>query len=246
VAVVRYVIIGIVVIAAVVAATLTLLPPKPHRASMQYVGSPSGFEAFVPSGTISYKGQTDPVGDLILPNGTTLTNVIWNGQYSNTIIQNHNQIIQLNSQFVGQTDPVNNQLYVPLQDFYVIKGQVPVQQVTINGQTYYVIEANSINPANIAGFYTYDKWVPNFEVAINTPKVTVASIPGNSPVYTWTNTTGTVVYQTMLYGHYGPFAGRYVLVLPNGTIIPYGAIGNTAGASLSNFYSTNQIYNPSS
>jgi hypothetical protein len=81
---------------------------------------------------------------------------------------------------------------------------------------------------------------------MNTPGTYTASVPGNSPVYDWTNTTGTVVYQTMLYGHYGPFAGRYVLVLPNGTIIPYGATGNIAGASLSNFYSTNQIYNPSS
>jgi hypothetical protein len=234
-----------VVVVAVVAVALTLLPPT-HRASMQYVGSPNGFEAFVPSSqTINYNGHTDPVGTLILPNGTTLTNVIWDGQYAGTIIQNHNQIVQLNSQFVGQTDPVNNQPYVPLQDFYVIKGQVPVEQVTLNGQTYYVIKADKINPANIAGFYTYDKWVPNFVVAINTPGTTVASIPGNSPVFTWTNTTGTLVYQTQLYGHYGPFAGRYALVLPN-KIIPYGAIGNVAGASLSNFYSTNQIYSPSS
>jgi len=240
--VVRYVIIGIVAIAAVVAA-LTLLPPT-HRASMQYVGSPSGYEAFVPSGTISYK-ETDPEGDLILPNGTTLTNVIWNEQYSSTIIQNHNAIIQLNNQFVGQTDPVNNQRYVPLQDVYVVKGQVPVQQVTINGQPYYVIEANSINPANIAGFYTYDKWVSNFEAAMNIPGTTVASIPGNSPVYDWANTTGTLVYQTQLYGQYGPFPGRYVLVLPNKTIVPYGVNGDVTGAALSNFYSTNQIYNPS-
>jgi len=64
-------------------------------------------------------------------------------------------------------------------------------------------------------------------------------------VYDWANVTGTLVYQTQLYGHYGPFAGRYVLVLPNETITPYGAIGNIAGASLSNFYVTNQIYNPS-
>jgi hypothetical protein len=61
----------------------------------------------------------------------------------------------LNNQFEEQTDPINGQQYVPLQDFYVIKGQVPVEQVTINGQTYYVIDANNINPANIAGFYTY-------------------------------------------------------------------------------------------
>jgi len=167
---VRYVIIGIVVVVAV-AAALVLLPPS-HRAQMQYVGSPNGYEAFAPSSTINYNGHTDPVGTLILPNGTTLTNVVWNGQYAGTIIQNHNQIVQLNSQFVGQTDPVNNQPYVPLQDFYVIKGQVPIEQVTINGQTYYVIEANKINPADIAGFYTYDKWVSNFVAAMNTPGTT--------------------------------------------------------------------------
>ncbi|MFP3316618.1 MAG: hypothetical protein RXN91_09790 [Caldivirga sp.] len=240
-----YVVVGVVALAVAVVA-LVLILHTAHQAPVQYVGSPSGFEGFVPSGqTVSYKGSQDPVGDLILSNGTTLSNVIWNGQYAGTIIQNHNQIVQLNSQFVGQTDPVNNQPYVPLQDFYVIKGQVPIQQVTINGQTYYVIEASSINPANIAGFYTYQGWVPNFVVAMNTQGTYAAVVPGNSPVYDWANTTGTLVYQTQLYGHYGPFAGRYVLVLTN-KIIPYGAIGNIAGASLSNFYSTNQIYNPSS
>jgi len=146
------------------------------------------------------------------------------GSTQGTIIQNHNQIVQLNNQFVGQTDPVNNQPYVPLQDFYVIKGQVPIQQVTINGQTYYVIEASSINPANIAGFYTYQGWVPNFVVAINTPGTYAAGLPGNSPVFQWENLTGTVAYQTMVYQHYIPaFDGGYVLVVPNKTIISYGA-----------------------
>jgi len=195
---------------------------------------------------VSYNGHQDPAGDLMLDNGTTIRDAIWDGQYANTIIQNHNQIDQLNSQFVGRTDPVNHQPYVPLQDLYVIKGQVPVQQVTINGQTYYVIEADKINPANIAGFYTYDKWIPNFVAAINTPGTYAASVVGNSPVYDWANITGTLVYQTQLYGQYGPFPGRYVLVLPNKTIIPYGVNNDVAGAALSNFYSTNQIYNPSS
>ena len=241
---VRYVIIGIVVVVAVVAAALVLLPP--HRAPVQYVGSPSGYEGFVPSDqTVNYNGHTDPVGDLILNNGTTLSNVIWNGQYAGTIIQNHNQIVQLNNQFVGQTDPVNNQQYVPLQDFYVIKGQVPVQQVTINGQTYYIIEANSINPGYIAGFYTYDKWVPNFVVAMNTPGAIPERLPGNSPVYNWTNTTGTLVYETHLYQHYIPaFDGGYVLVLPNKTIISYGA-GTPSGSAIP-FDFPQQGYNPSS
>jgi len=202
----------------------------------------------VPNGqTVNYSGQTDPVGNLILNNGTTVHDVIWNGQYASTIINNHNQIVQLNGQFVGQTDPVNHQPYVNLQDFYVIKGQVPIEQATINGQTYYVIEANKINPADIAGFYTYDKWVSNFVAAMNTPGTYAAALPGNSPVYDWANITGTIAYQTMLYEHYYPYLnGGYVLVLPNKTIISYGTSDNIQGAYLSNFALPQQLYNPSS
>jgi len=122
---------------------------------------------------------------------------------------------------------------------------VPVDQAAINGQTYYVIDANKINPADIAGFYTYQGWVPNFVVAMNMPGTTAAGLPGNSPVFQWENLTGTVAYQTMVYGQYGPFPGGYVLVLPN-KIIPYGVNGDVAGAALSNFYVPNQTYNPSS
>ena len=44
---------------------------------VQYVGSPSGYEAFVPNGqTISYDGHTDPEGELILNNGTIIHNVV--------------------------------------------------------------------------------------------------------------------------------------------------------------------------
>ena len=212
---------------------------------VQYLGS--GYEAFVPNGqTISYNGHTDPEGELILNNGTIIHNVIWDGQYANTIIKNDNEINELNGRFVGQTDPINNQPYVPLQDFYVIKGQVPIEQVTINGQTYYVIEANNINPADIAGFYTYQGWVTNFVEAMNTPGTYAAVLPGNSPVFQWTNTTGTVAYQTMAYGRYGPFGGGDVLVLSNGTIIPYGITSSPAGSSLDNYLFTQQLYNPSS
>ena len=240
----KYVIVGAVV-AVIVVIALVLLLQTPHRAPVQYFGSPSGYEAFVPNGqTINYNGYTDPTGTLILSNGTAIHDVIWDGQYANTIIQNHNQIVQLNSQFVGQTDPINNQHYVNLQDLYVIKGQVPVQQVTINGQTYYVIDADKISVANIAGFYTYQGWVTNFVEAINMPGTSAAVIPGNSPVYDWANVTGTLVYETHLYQHYMlGSAGGYVLVLPNKTIISYG-VGIPSGSAIS-FDSPSQVYNPS-
>jgi hypothetical protein len=239
--------VGVIATAAAIGFALFGIHSLPSSNHVQYLGSQNGYEAFVPNGqTINYNGQTDPVGSLILNNGTTLHDVIWDGQYASTIINNHNQIVQLNGQFVGQTDPVNNQPYVPLQDLYVIKGQVPVEQATINGQTYYVIEANKINPADIAGFYTYDKWVSNFVAAMNTPGTYAAVLPGNSPVFQWTNTTGTVAYQTMAYGRYGPFGGGDVLVLSNGTIIPYGITSSPAGSSLDNYLFTQQLYNPSS
>jgi hypothetical protein len=241
----KYVIIGVVVVV-VVAAALTLLPTL-HRVPVQYVGSPSGYEAFVPNGqTINYNGHTDPTGTLILSNGNTIQNAVWDGQYSGTIIQNHNEIVQLNDEWVGRTDPVNNQQYVTFQDFYVIKGQVPIENVTINGQTYYVIDADKINPADIAGFFTYQGWVNNFIVAINTPGISAAGLPGNSPVFQWTNTTGTVVYQTTIYSQYGPFAGRCVFVFPNGTIFPYGVITNISGSSFNNYTVVQHLYTPSS
>jgi hypothetical protein len=243
----KYVVVGVVVVV-VVATALVLLLPTLHRVPVQYVGSPSGYEAFVPNGqTINYNGHTDPVGDLILSNGTTIQNVVWDGQYASTIINNHNQIVQLNGQFVGQTDPVNNQPYVPLQDLYVIKGQVPVEQATVNGQTYYVIEANKINPADIAGFYTYDKWVSNFEAAMNTPGTYAAGLPGNSPVYDWANITGTLPYQIILYHQHSlNLAGGGLLVLPNETIIPYGITSSPSGSAFFSFIAPSQVYNISS
>jgi len=244
----KYAVVGVVIAVVVVVAALVLLLQTPHRVPVQYVGSPSGYEAFVPNGqTKNYNGNTDPAGDLILNNGTTIHDVIWDGQYAGTIIQNHNQIVQLNNQFVGQTDPVNGQQYIPLQDLYVIKGQVPVEQVTINGQTYYVIEASSINPADIAGFYTYQGWVPNFVAAMNTPGTYAAVLPGNSPVFQWENLTGTVAYQTGLYEGHGIGGGSgEVLVESNGTIISYGVIPSPSGSALSNFTAPYKVYNSSS
>jgi hypothetical protein len=229
----------------VVVTALVLLLQAPHRAPVQYVGSPNGYEAFVPNGQIiNYDGHTDPEGELILNNGKTINNVIWDGQYAGTITQNHNQIDQLNNQFVGQTDPINNQQYVPLQDFYVIKGQVPIENVTINGQTYYLIDANNINPADIAGFYTYNNWVSNFIEAMNTPGTYAAGLPGNSPVFQWTNTTGTVAYRTLQYkALIGSIGGGYVLVLPNRIIIPYG-VGTPTGSAIP-FDFPQEGYNPS-
>jgi len=157
-------------------------------------------------------------------------------------------MVQLNSQVAGKIDPVNNQPYVrDMQDFYVIKGQVPVEQVTINGQTYYVIDADKINPADIAGFYTYDKWVPNFVAAMNTPGTVAAVLSVSSLIFDWTNTTGTVAEQTILYqDNIRGFVGRAVLVQPNESIIPYGINTNIPlGTYLLNFTNPKQIYNPS-
>ncbi len=240
---VRYVLIPIVIAAFALLALFTIRGPSEN---IQYVGSPNGYQGFVPKGVINYEGHTNPRGDLILDDGKVLNNAIWHGKYSDTIAQDYNKIIQLNNYFVGKDNPLNNQKYVYLEPVIVIKGQVPIKEITINGQTYYVIDANNINPANIAGFYTYKEWVDDFVAAMNTPGTYAAGLPGNSPVFKWQNLTGTVAYQTIEYGSYGPFAGGYVLILPNKTIIPYGAFGNIAGPSFNNYIFVGKLYNPPS
>jgi hypothetical protein len=52
-----------------------------------------------------------------------------------------------NDYFVGKINPINKERYVHLQDIYVIKGQVPIKQVTLEGQIYYVILADKIDKA---------------------------------------------------------------------------------------------------
>jgi hypothetical protein len=80
---------------------------------------------------------------------------------------------------------------------------------------------------------------------MNMPGTYAAVLLGNSSVFQWTNTTGTVAHQTMLYQHYIPaFDGGYVLVLPNKTIISYGA-GTPTGSAIP-FDFPQQGYNPSS
>jgi hypothetical protein len=240
----RYAAAGVVAALAAAAVLILLLPP--HQEPTHYAGTPNGYQGFIPHGVVDHNGRKNPTGHLILDNGTTIRNTIWDGKYSDTIIENHNEIIRLNNHFVGKINPVNKQPYVPLQDVYVIKGQVPIKQVTINGQTYYVIDANKINDANVAGFYTYREWVDDFVVALNTPGTYAAGLPGNSPVFKWTNTIGTVAYQTMMYGSYGPFSGGDVLVLSNGTIISYGTTLYPSGSALFSFIFPRQVYNPSS
>ena len=228
---------------------------------IQYLGSPNGYEAFVPHNTINYAGHIDPTGTLILPNGTIINHVIWNGQYANTIIQNHKVIDQLNSVWVSNNswaspvDPLNGQQLKPMQDVYVIKDQVPIQQVIINGQTYYVIQANMINPANIAGFYTYQGWVTNFVTAMNTPGTiaellpqlpgnTTSLLPANSPIFYWPNETGTIAFETKLYQYESDLIGGYLLKQPYGPIIPYGIIPHPSGLAFLKFTTPKQVYNP--
>ena len=80
---------------------------------------------------------------------------------------------------------------------------------------------------------------------MNTPGTYAAGLPGNSPVFTWTNITGTVAYQTGLYEGHGVGGGSgEVLIEPNGTIISYGITSSPFGSAIS-FDFPQQVYNSS-
>jgi hypothetical protein len=82
---------------------------------------------------------------------------------------------------------------------------------------------------------------------MNTQGTYAAVLPGNSPVFQWTNTTGTVAYQTGLYEGHGIGGGSgEVLVEPNETVISYGVIPSPSGSALSNFTAPYKVYNFSS
>jgi hypothetical protein len=72
-----YAVVGAVVIVIVLLAALYASGALRPQASVHYLGSPSGYEAFVPNGqAISYNGHTDPTGTLILSDGTTIHNTV--------------------------------------------------------------------------------------------------------------------------------------------------------------------------
>jgi len=234
------------------------LPSSNH---VQYLGSPNGYEAFVPHNTINYDGHTDPVGDLILPNRTIINHVIWDGQYANTIIQNHKVIDQLNSVWVSNNswaspvDPLNGQQLKPMQDVVVIKGLIPIENIILNNQTYYVIVADGIKSEYIAEFYTSKELIPDLVNAMNTPGTiaellpqlpgnTTSLLPANSPIFYWPNETGTVAFETKLYQYGSDFIGGYLLKQPHGPIIPYGIIPNPSGLAFLKFTAPKQVYNP--
>jgi len=235
------------------------LPSSNH---VEYLGSPNGYEAFVLNGqTIPYDGHTDPVGDLILPNRTIINHVIWDGQYANTIIQNHKVIDQLNSVWVSNNswarpvDPFNGQQLEPMQDVVVIKGLIPIENITLNNQTYYVIVADGIKSEYIAEFYTSKELIPDLVDAMNTPGTiaellpqlpgnTTSLLPANSPVFYWPNATGTVAFETKLYQYGSDFIGGYLLKQPHGPIIPYGIIPNPSGLAFLKFTAPKRLYNP--
>ncbi|WP_231434214.1 hypothetical protein [Candidatus Nanopusillus massiliensis] len=107
-----------------------------------------------------------------------------------------------------------------------------------------MIEANKIDPADIAGFYTYDKWVSNFVAAMNTPGTYAAVIPGNSPILPMDKHNRNSSIPNNGIWTLWQFAGGVVLILPNKTIIPYGTPARPAGSAIS-FDSPSQVYSSS-
>jgi hypothetical protein len=190
------------------------------------------YSGFVPFITLKrYYNQRVPEGDLILCEGATLSSVIWKGQYRREILRTQKKIEQLNYLF-GQEEQLN----LPLRGFYVIRGEVPIEQAIINGRRYYVIDGYKKSTKYVAGFITYLEWVKDFIIAMNTSGTIAVVLSENSSIFNRKDLIGIIARQIARYRQYGPFIGVFALVLPDGTIIPYGS-SKPFGSALSTFTS---------
>jgi len=188
---------------------------KGRKRRGEYIG-------FVPSQIIEDNKQKALKGTLILCEGTII-DAIWEGKYTSRMWKTYNEVVQLNYN-------------LPLQVVYVIKGSVPIKGVIIEEQKYYVIiNGNGKKSGLVAAFITYSDWVKNFIIAMNTPKAIPILLLEKPSIYDERDLVGRVAYQIMLYArYYGSFVGGLALMLPDGTIIPYG-ISKSAGSYFSAF-----------
>jgi len=195
---------------------------KGRKRSGEYMG-------FIPSQIIEYNRQIALKGTLILCDGKTI-DAIWTGKYTSKMLKIHNEIMQLNYNFSRQKE------FLPLQDVYVIKGSVPVKEVKTEEQRYYVIiNGDGKKSGLVAAFITYPDWIKDFIIAMNTPKAIPVLLPKDFSIYDLGDLVGRVAYQIRLYArYYESFVGDLALMLPDGTIIPYG-ISKSAGSYFSAF-----------
>jgi len=153
------------------------------------------------------------IGELVLCDRTIIRPVRWRGQNVRRMSEAYREIEQLNSHFDGKYQ---------LQTFFVIKGSIPIEKETRRKKEYYLIDGYKKDSKYVEKFFTYSKWVKEFIMAMNNPKIEVVRL--SQSVYSEKNVVGGVARRISKYAQYGPFIGGLALITPRGTIIPYGVI----------------------
>jgi hypothetical protein len=154
-------------------------------------------------------------GELVLCDETIISPVRWRGRSVRGMSETYTEIEQLNHHFDGKYQ---------LQAFFVIKGSIPIEKETRRKKEYYVIDGYKKDSKYVAKFFTYSKWVKEFIMAMNNPKIEVVSLSPESSVYRGGGSVERVARRISKYAQYGPFIGGLALITPRGTIIPYGVI----------------------
>jgi hypothetical protein len=154
-------------------------------------------------------------GELVLCYRTIIIPVGWRGQYVRRMSEAYREIEQLNHHFDEKYQ---------LQTFFVIKGSIPIEKETRRKKEYYVIDGYKKDSKYVEKFFTYSKWVKEFIMAMNNPKIEVVSLSQYSSIYRRRDLVGRIARRIRQYAQYGPFIGGLALITPRGTIIPYGVI----------------------
>ncbi|WP_054853831.1 hypothetical protein [Vulcanisaeta distributa] len=210
----RAVIIGIavaIVIIAAVVATLLLTHPLTPRPSITYVSINAPYVFLMPSNGLFELFYYDSQGNLHVVSTYNVS--------SSTLYQAINVINSFNQQNMGTT--INGQQFIPLSYMVVIGNSTGVIQIPVQGNT---ILLDKINPGYWTVVVSDPSDLTKLAYALDVGYKEAATVSGTSDLW-YQPGVGTILQETMNLQHMGgTFSGGEIIIMNNGTIIPYGLI----------------------
>ncbi|WP_054854607.1 hypothetical protein [Vulcanisaeta distributa] len=216
-AVIIGVVVAVVIIVVAVVATLLLTHPLTPRPSITYISINAPYVFLVPSNGLFELFYYDSSGNLHVV-GT------YNAS-SSTLYQAINVINSFNQQNMGGTT-INGQQFIPLGYMVVIGNSTGTVQIPVQGN---VILLDKINPGYWTVVVSDSNDLNKLTYALDVGYKEAAHLSGYSNVW-YQPGVGTIAQETMNLQQYSSnpwFFGGKILIMNNGTLIPWAYMGST-------------------